>query len=129
MKTHLKIVQRLNGKVISIEENLAIVELDTITEMVADEKGLIHGGFIFSAADFAAMVAVNNPNVVLASSNVKFFLPTKVNETLFFTATVIENKDNSKYKVNVIGLNQNEKKVFEGIFECVVLKRHILENN
>ena len=129
MKTHLKIDQRLNGRVISVEENLAIVELDTIMEMVADEKGLIHGGFIFSAADFAAMVAVNDPNVVLVSSNVKFLLPTRVNETLIFTATVVEKKENKRYKVEVIALNQNEKKVFEGIFACNVLNRHILDND
>ena len=128
MRTHLKIDQRLNGKVIRVDEGSSIVELDTISEMVADEQGLIHGGFIFSAADYAAMMAVNDPNVVLSNANVNFLFPTKVGETLFFYAKVVENKDNKKFKVEVHALNQNEKTVFEGIFGCVVLNKHILDS-
>jgi len=45
--------------------------------MAVDQMGLVHGGFTFGAADFAAMAAVNDPNVVLVSSECRFFKPCK----------------------------------------------------
>lgn len=78
IKTHLKINQKLNGTPISITEGQkGELLLRTTEDMVADEKGLIHGGFIFSAADYLAMITVNHPNVVLGSSSVRFIKPVK----------------------------------------------------
>jgi len=45
--------------------------------MVVDDHKLVHGGFIFGAADYAAMAAVNDPNVVLGSAEVSFLKPSK----------------------------------------------------
>jgi acyl-coenzyme A thioesterase PaaI-like protein len=43
--------------------------------MAADQRGLVHGGFTFGLADYAAMVAVNDPNVVLGAAEVRFLAP------------------------------------------------------
>jgi len=124
LKTHLKIDQTLNGKVIELKENYAKIELKTTPIMRADEEGLVHGGFIFGAADFSAMACVNDPYVVLAKSEVKFLAPVKVGESIVFKATVSET-DSRKYRVKVVGTCQ-DKDVFTGEFYTVVLDKHVL---
>ncbi len=83
-----------------------------------------NGGFIFGAADFTAMAAVNDPFVVLAKSETKFLAPVRVNESVLFEGTVIQN-DGKKFTVEVVGSVGN-KKVFTGIFYTVVLDKHVL---
>jgi len=127
IKTHKEINQTLSGKPINIDEGkTASVLLKTTNQMVADEKGLIHGGFIFSAADYCAMLTVNHPNVVLAKSEVKFLRPTKSGENILFKSRILEKKGN-KYKIEVIGYNENKEEIFEGIFYCVITKKHVLD--
>ena len=63
--THLAIDRRLCGEPLEIAEGSAIVVLVTLPEMAADDRGLVHGGFVFGLADYAAMLAVNDPLVVL----------------------------------------------------------------
>ena len=58
------------------------MELLTNRSMAVDETGLVHGGYIFGLADYAAMIAVNHPNVVLGSSEVKFLKPVRAGETV-----------------------------------------------
>ncbi len=68
--------------------------------MAADERGLVHGGFVFGLADYAAMLAVNHPNVVLASAEVRFLKPVVVGERLVAEAWV-EETDGRKSRVQV----------------------------
>jgi acyl-coenzyme A thioesterase PaaI-like protein len=124
LKTHLEIDQSLNGKVIKLKENYAKIELKTTSIMKADKQGLVHGGFIFGAADFAAMACVNDPFVVLAKSEVKFLAPVKVGQSIVFEANA-EETDGRKYRVKVVGTSQN-KEVFTGTFYAVVLDKHVL---
>jgi len=124
LKTHLKIDHTLSGSVVLLEEGYAKVELKTTDIMRADAEGLVHGGFCFSAADFAAMAAVNDPNVVLAKSEAKFLAPVRVGEIVLFEATVISH-EGSKYAVEVVG-NVEQTDVFRGVFYTVVLKDHVL---
>lgn len=51
IKTHKLINERFSGRVLESAEGRARVILDTNIDMIADEFGLIHGGFIFSGAD------------------------------------------------------------------------------
>jgi acyl-coenzyme A thioesterase PaaI-like protein len=125
LSTHLKIDTTLNGDLIEIKEDYAKVALKTLEIMQADEKGLVHGGFAFCAADFTAMAAVNDPYVVLAKSEVKFLAPVKVGETIIFEGS-ITNKEGKKVLVIVEGFVA-EKKVFAGTFYTVVLDKHILD--
>jgi len=127
IKTHKKINQKLCGKPIEIKDDLfAKVLLKTTEDMVADEKGLIHGGFIFGAADYCAMLTVNDPNVVLGSSEVKFLKPVKLGDILEFEGTIIYS-DGHKRIVNVISKKQDGTKVFQGNFKCYILEKHVLD--
>jgi len=93
--------------------------------MVADEKGLIHGGFIFLAADFAAMCAVNDPNVVLGAATSKFIAPVKVGATVLYRASVASEKG-KKREVEVKAF-VSDRLVFSGSFTTFVLESHVLE--
>jgi hypothetical protein len=65
VQTHHGIDRRLCGEPTMIAVDRAVVALTATAEMAADDRGLVHGGFVFGAADYAAMLAVNHPNVVL----------------------------------------------------------------
>ena len=122
--THLKIDNSINGNIVKLDKGYAKVELKTTELMSADERGLVHGGFCFGAADFAAMVAVNDPFVVLAKSEVEFLAPVKVGEIVEFEAKVSK-EDGRWFKVHVSG-KVDKKDIFEGLFDAVVLKDHVL---
>ncbi len=124
LNTHLKINAALCGDVIELKKGYAKVMLITTADMAADAKGLIHGGFIFGAADFSAMAAVNEPNVVLAGSSCKFLAPSKIGESIEFEAIIVESTG-IKHRVEVTGTS-NEKTVFLGEFKTAVTKTHVL---
>ncbi len=125
IKTHNKIDKVLSGEPVKVKDGCAEVLLKTNQRMLADEKGLIHGGFIFSTADYASMLAVNHPNVVLAGANVKFLKPVKLGDSVLCRAKIVEDKGKKK-KIFVECFRNNEK-VFEGEFYAVVLDKHVLE--
>lgn len=124
IRTHRQIDQDLSGIPLILEKGFSRVELLTTEKMTVDDSGLIHGGFIFGLADYAAMIAVNHPNVVLGAADVKFLKPLKVNEIVVAEASVdliVEKKQ----KVNVL-VKRGDEKVFEGVFTCFVLDQHVL---
>ncbi|WP_297887490.1 hotdog domain-containing protein [Sulfurihydrogenibium sp.] len=128
IKTHKKIDNSLSGEVLSLQEGqTATVKLQTDERMVADEKGLIHGGFIFSAADYCAMVTVNHPNVVLGAAEVKFLKPLKLGQNAIFKSQVTST-EGKKVLVKVEGfVESTQEKFFEGNFKCYILDKHVLE--
>lgn len=128
IKTHGKISERLMGRALEvITGRRSVVELVAIIEMEADEFGLTHGGFIFGLADYAAMLAINHPNVVLSSAQTRFITPVKTSDTMRAEATVI-NVDGKKSEVNV-EVKVGERKVFIGIFHCYSLEKHVLKKS
>jgi acyl-coenzyme A thioesterase PaaI-like protein len=122
--THRQIDQSLCGKPVLLERGHCRVELTTTHLMAADDQGLVHGGFIFGAADYAAMLAVNHPHVVLGASDVKFLKPVRVGETVAVQAQVQEVKG-KKYRVSVSAA-KDDAEIFQGMFTCFVLDRHVL---
>ncbi len=124
ISTHNGIDFSLCGKPLLIEKDQSRVELTTSEQMKVDQTGLVHGGFIFGLADYAAMIAVNHPNVVLGAAEVKFLKPVRAGETVTAEAKV-ENKEGKKQSVSVSVLRADET-VFEGTFTCFVLEKHIL---
>ncbi len=125
LKTHLKFNPKF-GRLIEITENGAKVVLETTDDMAVDDEGLVHGGFTFGAADFCAMASVNEPYVVLVkANNCEFMAPVKVGDTVEFTGEILM-KEKRKVEVKVTGI-LNEIKVFEGLFSCVVLEKHVLK--
>jgi len=123
--THDKIDQQLCGRPVHIKDGNSRVELVTIPEMAADGIGLVHGGFVFGLADYAAMLAVNHPNVVLGSAAVKFLQPVKVGDILVAAASV-ETVNGKKQVVDVLVQN-GDISVFSGSFTCFVLETHVLD--
>jgi acyl-CoA thioesterase len=125
LKTHKKINRNLCGEIQRLEDGFVELKFVTAPEMVADSKDLIHGGFIFGAADYAAMAAINEENVVLAASNCRFIAPVKLGDIVDFTAE-IKSTEGRKSSVYVIG-NVLNTKVFEGEFKTFVTEKHVLE--
>lgn len=125
LRTHQRIDPRWSGELVAQDRGHAKVVLETQREMVADEMGLVHGGFIFAAADYAAMAAVNEPTVVLASSECRFLSPVAIGDKVVFEATELQ-MEGRKRRVHVTGYLL-EVKVFEGEFMTVVLERHVLK--
>lgn len=126
LNTHLNINTSLCGRVIKLQVDYAEVLLHTTQQMSADTQGLVHGGFIFGAADYAAMSAVNDPYVVLGSASSKFLSPVKVGDTVLLKASVISDK--GKKRVVEVEAYVSDKLVYEGSFTTFVLDAHVLEN-
>jgi uncharacterized protein (TIGR00369 family) len=133
-RTHLAIDRRLCGEPLDIEEaadGTARVGLTTLPEMAADAEGLVHGGFLFGLADHAAMLAVNDPYVVLGSAAVRFLRPVAVGERLIAEARREETAGRkSRVAVEVrrapaAGGTAGET-VMSGEFVCFTLDRHAL---
>ena len=122
--THLSIDTSLCGKVTKLETGYAEVVLHTIRQMAADEKGLVHGGFVFGAADYAAMCAVNDPYVVLGAASSTFITPVKVGDVVVCKAAIIGEKG-KKREVEVKAFVEG-KQVLEGTFMAFVLEKHLL---
>ncbi len=123
--THLEINEALCGIPVKIEEDYCLIRFDATENMKVDSFGLVHGGFIFGAADYAAMLAVNDPNVVLGGAEVQFFKPLKIRETIFAEAKVVETKGRKKTVSVSVRLKDTE--IFKGSFTCFVLDKHVLD--
>ena len=71
------------------------------------------------------MLAVNDPNVVLGSADVRFSAPVRVGEVIEFTADVSEEK--GKKRVVVCTAVVEDRAVFSGTFTTFVLEHHVLD--
>jgi len=125
IRTHLKIEPALCGTPLHTGEGTSRVQLLTTENMAADNRGLVHGGFIFGLADYAAMIAVNHPHVVLGGADVKFLKPVRTGDTAIADARVNETK--GKKQMVEVTVTVGEAAVFVGSFACFVLDRHVLE--
>lgn len=124
IQTHRKIDQGLCGQPVAVEKDTSRVEMETLENMVVDDSGLVHGGFVFGLADHAAMIAVNHPNVVLGSAEVKFLKPVKAGQQLVAEARVTSMA--GKKSVVAVNVTRGRDSVFEGTFVCFALDRHVL---
>ena len=123
--THLNINPALCGTPVSLGEGTATASLTTTAEMTADDRGLVHGGFVFGLADYAAMLAVNDPNVVLGAAATRFTAPVSVGQVVTATATTSAVKGR-KHTVEVTA-QVGDRVVFTGTFTAFVLDRHVLD--
>lgn len=124
LNTHGRINAAYSGEIEFLEKGYAKISLETKQIMRVDDDGLIHGGFIFSAADYAAMAAVNEPNVLLTSCSCLYTAPVRVGDVIVFEAKEYRN-DGRVRSISVHGF-VNGIKVFEGTFKAVVTERHVL---
>lgn len=125
VRTHPGIDRRLCGEPQETGEGSAVVAFQALPEMAVDERGLVHGGFVFGLADHAAMLAVNHPHVVLGNADTRFLKPVRVGERLV-ARSVVEETDGRRSRVRVDVL-RGEEPVMAGTFLCFVLERHVLD--
>jgi uncharacterized protein (TIGR00369 family) len=125
VRTHLQIDRRLCGEPAELGEGRASVALTPTAEMAADERGLVHGGFVFGLADYAAMLAVNHEYVVLANAEVKFLAPVIVGEQLVAEARVTSQQ--GKRSVVEVEVRRGAGVVFSGTFHAATPARHVLD--
>lgn len=134
IRTHQKIDPTLCGRPSSLSGGAAEVVLETTPAMAVDDEGLVHGGFVFGAADHAAMLAVNHPHVVLARAEVKFLAPVAVGERVIARARVrpaegsgeAEGADRPGRVTVEVEAAVGERTVLVGVLGCAVLDRHVL---
>jgi acyl-coenzyme A thioesterase PaaI-like protein len=124
-RTHERIAAHLCGKPVELAEGRARVALEITGDMAADARGLAHGGFTFGLADYAAMLAVNEPTVVLAGATLKFLGPVVVGDHVEAEASV-ERTEGKKRWVKVV-VRRAGQPMLEGELVAVVPDRHILD--
>ncbi|MEZ4240611.1 MAG: MaoC/PaaZ C-terminal domain-containing protein [Myxococcota bacterium] len=125
LRTHLGIDASLVGTPEILGEGRARAVLRTAAAMAADDRGLVHGGFVFGLVDLAAMAAVNDPNVVLGAADVQFVAPVRVGDEVVAEATVRE-AQGRKRQVAVTA-RVGETTVVTGTLLAFVLDRHVLD--
>jgi len=125
VRTHHSIDPELVGRPETLAPGRAVVRLPLTPAMAADGRGLVHGGFVFGLADYAAMLAVNDPLVVLGAAEVRFTAPAVVGETIEAEA-VAEDASGKKRQVAVT-VRRGETTILTGRFTCFVLPHHVLD--
>jgi uncharacterized protein (TIGR00369 family) len=122
--THRLIDRGTCGSPSELAPGFSRLTLHCTPAMAVDPSGLVHGGFVFGLADHAAMLAVNHPNVVLASAEVKFLKPVVAGAQLSAEARV-EQSSGRKHRV-AVAVHHGEALVFSGLFSCFVPDRHVV---
>jgi acyl-coenzyme A thioesterase PaaI-like protein len=124
--THLGIDKELCGAPVELSAGRAVTRFTAVQRMSADDRGLVHGGFIFGLADYAAMLAVNDPNVVLGAADTRFLAPVRVGDVVVATAAVTAEK--GKKRVVEASAAVGDKTVFTATFTTFVLEQHVLDS-
>lgn len=124
VRTHLEIDHALCGTPGPLGPGRAEARLRTTQVMRADSMGLVHGGFVFGLVDHAAMLAVNDPNVVLGSADVRFLAPVRVGEEVVAQAEVTEER--GKKRTLRVSAHVEDREVVSGTMVAFVLEDHVL---
>ncbi len=125
LQSHIKINSKFSGEVVELKEGYAKISLTVVNEMIGDEFGLAHSGFLSNSGSFCALAAVNSKNGLVVGSECKYLAPIEVGDVIEFEG-LVNHQDSKKRDVRVIGKNMDIK-VFEGRFFVVVMDRHILK--
>ena len=123
--THRDIDHELCGEPVEIADDTATVRFTATDRMAVDERGLVHGGFVFGLADHAAMLAVDDPNVVLGAAETEFLAPVTVGDTVEATAEIVE--VDGKKRIVDTSATVDGGEVFTGRFTAFVPEAHILD--
>ena len=98
--THHLIDQELCGQPVDLQPGYCRVSFTATDRMAADDKGLVHGGFVFGLADYAAMLAVNDPHVVLGAAEVRFLKPVRIGAILSAVAEALAFRASARISIN-----------------------------
>jgi len=124
IETHKTINRNLCGTPKKISAGESLIEMKTTKDMAVDDKGLVHGGFIFGLADHAAMLAVNHPFVVLSGTSCRFLKPAMPGQLLIAEGKIID--EDGRKKIARVTVRRENEIIFTGDFTCVVLENHVL---
>jgi acyl-coenzyme A thioesterase PaaI-like protein len=126
IRTHLEAKESLLGFPLEFKSGeYAKIKLVASEDMKVDDRGLIHGGFTFGVADYAAMVAINHPNVVLGASEVKFTAPVVVGDVMLAFAKIVAQE--GRRRIVDVKVTVNDKTVLKGNMTCFILDKHVSE--
>lgn len=81
-RTYQALGRDLCGHAVTLDERSAVITIQTTEHAAADSRVLVHGGFTFCLADHAAMLAVNQHNVVLGDAKTGFTRPVRAGDSL-----------------------------------------------
>lgn len=115
----------LCGVIVRMSEEEVLVKFTPNEQMVGDESNLIHSGFIFNAANYAAMCLVNHAHSLTIGAEVQFLAPIELEQEMLFLAT-IKHTNEKKYKVLVKG-TLLDIKIFEGTFHISVFDKQLFK--
>lgn len=117
----------LVGNIVKMTYEEVITKFVPTKQMISDESNLIHSGFIFNAANYAAMCLVNQPHAITIGSEVEFLAPVEFEQEMMFLATV-KQSNNKKFEINVKG-TLLDIKIFEAIFHIAVFEKQLFKLN
>lgn len=117
----------LVGNIVKMTYEEVITKFVPTKQMISDESNLIHSGFIFNAANYAAMCLVNQPHAITIGSEVEFLAPVEFEQEMMFLATV-KQSNNKKFEINVKG-TLLDIKIFEAIFHIAVFEKQLFKIN
>lgn len=123
--THRSIDRELCGEPVELADGSATVRMEATERMAVDDRGLVHGGFVFGLADHAAMLAVDDPNVVLGSAESRFSAPVTVGDLVESTAEIVDT-DGKKRVIEATATVDGDE-VFSGTFTAFVPDSHVLD--
>ncbi|MDD6056498.1 MAG: hypothetical protein PUB96_08175 [Helicobacteraceae bacterium] len=113
-----------NGDIREQKYRKSRVHLEAISKMALDKNGLIHSGYLFSSAAYAALLAVNDANAIVIGAEVKFLAPIEVGNNVEFRAETLQ-EDTKKREVKVEGFVLDIK-IFDAMIYVAVFDRHVL---
>ena len=113
------------GELLELYRNKAVVKFTPNERMTMDESKMIHAGFVFNSASFAAMAAINKKYSVLIAADVKFLAPIELGHEVIFKAEAIQS-DTNKCDVKVEGYLLDIK-IFDSLFHIAVFDKKIFK--
>jgi len=119
LNTHSNILKNNAYKIISLTQNKATIMIESDRCERVEESGLIYDGVIFSAATFAATVAVNERNMFLIGVNIDILNPPAGDEDMVFEA--VSNTTSSGKKIVQVKGKINDIIFLEGDFMLLKL--------
>ncbi|PAF49544.1 thioesterase [Helicobacter sp. 12S02232-10] len=119
-----KIDSSICGELLTLSQNKAEIFFVPTESMVCDEE-FIHAGFVFNAAAYAALCAINKKNSIIIGSETKFLAPIELGYELVFKANALQSEA-KKCEVKVEGF-LFDIKVFDSIFYVAIFDRKLFK--
>lgn len=117
----------LVGSILKMTYEEVITKFVPTKQMISDESNLIHSGFIFNAANYAAMCLVNQPHAITIGAEVEFLAPVEFEQEMMFLAT-IKQSNAKKFEISVKG-TLLDIKIFEAVFHIAVFDKQLFKLN